>query len=65
MKLFGRSAGYYIFWLSVIYLTVGFANIHFEFTRTEYIQIVWICFLALPLLCKPVANWLNMRTIWD
>lgn len=63
--LFQRTGGYYLFWLSVIYLTVGFANIELHFTEVEYIQVVWIVCLSLPLLIKPLARWLNMRTIWE
>jgi hypothetical protein len=63
--LFGRSGGHYLFWLSAIYLAVGFANIAYKFTEAEYIQIIWILFLMIPLVFKPVARWLNMRTIWE
>ena len=65
MKLFGRTAGYYLFWASAIYLIVGFTNISYNFTKAEYIQIVWILCLALPLVIKPVARYFNMRTIWE
>ena len=63
--LFGRSGGHYLAWLSAIYLIVGFSNIAYKFTRDEYIQVVWILCLIVPLVIKPVARWLNMRTIWE
>ena len=65
MKLFGRTGGYYLFWLSVIYLIVGFANIHYKFTQSEFIQVAWIFFLTLPLVVKPVARYFNMRLLWE
>lgn len=63
--LFGRTGGHYLFWLSFVYLVVGFSNIAYEFTKTEYIQMVWVLCLMLPLIVKPLARWLNMRTIWE
>ena len=63
--LWQRSGGHYLFWLSAIYLVVGFINIAYKFTEAEYIQIVWILCLMIPLIFKPVARWLNMRTIWE
>ena len=66
MKLFGRSSGYWLFWLSAIYLIVGFVNVFvYKFTEAEYIQMVWFLVLSLPLFVKPLANWLNMRTLWE
>ncbi len=63
--LWQRSGGHYLFWLSAIYLIVGFANIAYKFTESEYIQMVWVLCLIIPLVIKPVARWLNMRTIWE
>jgi hypothetical protein len=63
--LFQRSGGHYLFWLSTVYLIVGFTNIAYKFTESEYIQIAWIFALMIPLVFKPVAHWLNMRTLWE
>jgi|LauGreDrversion4_2_1035121.scaffolds.fasta_scaffold899896_2 hypothetical protein len=63
--LWQRTGGHYLFWLSAIYLIVGFTNIAYKFTEAEYIQMVWILCLMIPLVIKPVASWLNMRTIWE
>ena len=63
--LWQRTGGHYLFWLSAIYLIVGFGNIAYQFTESEYIQIAWIAGLTLPLVVKPVAHWLDMRTIWE
>lgn len=65
MKLFERSGGYYLFWLSTVYLIVGLTNIAYNFTKVEYIQMVWVLCLILPLIIKPLARWLNVRTLWE
>jgi hypothetical protein len=66
MKLFGRSGGYWLFWLSAVYLIVGIVNIFvYRFAEAEYIQMVFVLVLSLPLFIKPLANWLNMRTLWE
>jgi len=64
MKLFGRTGGYYLFWCSFIYLAIGLTcAVYYKEVRTEYIQIVWICVLALPLLVPPVARYFNMEPV--
>jgi hypothetical protein len=67
MKMFGRSGGYWLFWMSAIYLVAGFIQIYvYEFSpRLEYIQAVWVVSLSLPLWIKPMAQWLNIKTIWE
>jgi hypothetical protein len=63
--LWQRTGGHYLFWLSAIYLIVGFSNIAYKFTEADYIQMVWFLCLMIPLIIKPVARFLNMRTIWE
>lgn len=66
MKLFGRSGGYWLFWLSAIYVCVAVVNLFvYKFTEAEYIQAVWLLVLSLPLFVKPLAHWLNMQTLWE
>jgi hypothetical protein len=66
MKLFGRSGGYWLFWISFVYLVVGFVNIFlYNFVESAYVQMVYILILSLPLVIKPFADYLNMRTIWE
>jgi hypothetical protein len=66
MKLFVRSGGCWLFWMSVIYLIIGFVNISvYEFTEPEFIQIGFILILSLPLVYKRLARHLNMSTIWE
>ncbi len=66
MKLFGRSGGYWLFWTSAIYFVVGMLDV-FYFTDDYSIplQLFWLACLTLPLVVKPLARWLNMRTIWE
>lgn len=66
MKLFGRTGGYWLFWISFVYLVIGFINIFlYKFTDSVHIQMVYVLVLSLPLFIKPFANYLNMRTIWE
>lgn len=66
MKLFGRTGGYWLFWISFVYLVVGFVNIFlYRFVDSVYVQMVYIFILSLPLVIKPFADYLNMRTIWE
>ena len=32
-----------------------------KFAPFELIQIGWVCIIALPLVCNPLARWLNMK----
>jgi hypothetical protein len=64
--LWQRTGGHYLFWLSAIYLTVGMLDVFYlEEDYTIPIQLVWLFFMALPLVVKPLARFLNMRTIWE
>jgi hypothetical protein len=60
---FKRSGGLWIFGWSVVYFIVGMLNI-FVFKEQDWFpltQIVWLCIIALPLVCNPLARWLNMK----
>jgi hypothetical protein len=63
--LWQRSGGHYLFWLSAIYLIVGFTNIAYKFTEAEYIQIIWISALALPFTYPPLGRYFNLDIEWD
>jgi hypothetical protein len=62
MKLFGRSGGYWLFWSGVLYLSVT-ALVALSPYRdyTMLVELVWFILIALPLVCNPLARWLNMR----
>lgn len=62
MKLFERSGGHWLFWSGFLYLSltvlVGFSPYR---DYTMLVQSVWLIMIALPLLCNPLARWLNMK----
>ncbi len=66
MKLFGRTGGYWLFWVSAIYLTIGFINLWvYRFAEPEHIQLGYVIVLAFPLFNKRLATWLNMKPLWQ
>ena len=62
MKLFERSGGHWLFWSGFLYLSltvlVGFSPYR---DYTMLVQSVWLVMVALPLICNPLARWLNMK----
>ena len=67
MKLFGRTGGYWLFWTGFIYFILGMVDI-FVLKEQDYtvpLQILWILVMAAPLVIKPLARWLNMKTFWE
>jgi hypothetical protein len=66
MKLFGRSGGYWLFWVSVIYVIAGLVNhyAHWDF-RLELIQMIYVLAISLPLWIRPLARQLNMKCLWE
>lgn len=62
MKLFKRTGGHWLFWGGVVYLIVVFAVA--TFLNADYtipIQLLWLVIMGLPLMCNPLARWLNMK----
>jgi hypothetical protein len=60
------DSGLYLLTVTVIYAIVGLFNVFvYTWTRTEYIQLVWMLVLSLPLWIKPIARWCNMKTVWE
>ena len=68
MKLFARSGGHWLFWSGFLYLSLT-AVVAFSPYRdyTMLVQLVWLIMVALPLVCNPLARWLNMKenTMFD
>jgi len=68
MKLFARSGGHWLFWSGFTYVSLT-AVVAFSPYRdyTMCVQLVWFILIALPLVCNPLARWLNMRenTMFD
>ncbi len=66
MKLFGRTGGYWLFWVSVAYVAAGIINWYaVPCTRLEYIQAAYVVILSLPLWVKPLARFFNIKTVWE
>jgi hypothetical protein len=64
--LWQPTGGYYLFWTGFVYFWISMYQVFIEhFAPIELIQIVWLVILALPLVVKPLARRLNMRTIWE
>ena len=60
------DSGLYLLTVTTIYAIIGLLNIFvFNWTKTEYIQLVWMLVLSLPLWIKPIARWCNMKTLWE
>ena len=58
MKIFERTGAHWLFWCSVFYLVSAFT------VPKEYVILVeatWLAIIALPLICNPLARWLNMK----
>jgi len=68
MKLFARSGGHWLFWSGVFYISLAVSIALSPYGQyTWYTQIVWVMLLSLPLVCNPLARWLNMKenTMFD
>ena len=67
MKLFERSGGYWLFWISAIYLTLGMIDVfaHIKIVPDPWLQVGYVLALSLPLWIPPLARYLNMKLIWE
>jgi hypothetical protein len=63
MKLFGRSSGYYLFWISFVYFWVGMYLAFIGAAHTEYASLGFVLALSVPLWCPPVARYFNMEPV--
>ena len=62
MKFFERTGGHWLFWWTAVYFVVGILDVFaFKVDWFPWIQLVWLCVIALPLVCNPLARWLNMK----
>jgi len=59
------SSGKYLLCITTVYLLVGMLNICYDWIPVLYIQIVWIIFLALPLVVPSVGKWVGISTFWE
>jgi hypothetical protein len=68
MKLFARSGGHWLFWSGFLYLSLTAMVVYSPYRDyTVFVQSVWLALVALPLVCNPLARWLNMKenTMFD
>jgi hypothetical protein len=68
MKMFERTGGCWLFWWSAVYFVIGMIDLFVLKTDLfPLTQILWLCIIALPLVCNPLARWLNMKenTMFD
>lgn len=66
MKLFTRSPGTWLFWVSLIYFLVGFYAVFvLQYKHLEYIQMVYVLIISLPLWIPPLARWVKVKCIWQ
>ena len=68
MKWFERTGGYWLFWWSAVYFVIGMLDLFVLKTDLfPLTQLAWLCIIALPLVCNPLARWLNMKenTMFD
>lgn len=66
MKLFGRTGGYWLFWVSTVYVLAGVISVFvFHYEHLEYIQVAYVLATSLPLWFRPLARQLNMKCIWE
>lgn len=67
MKLFGRTGGYWLFWISTIYLILGMFDVfaHVKLIPDPWLQIGYVLALSLPLWIPPLARYFNMKCVWE
>lgn len=66
MKLFGRTGGYWLFWVSAIYLVIGFTDLFVvKFVQEPWLQVAYVVAISLPLWIPPLARYFNMKLIWE
>jgi len=62
MKLFDRTGGHWLFWCGVFYISSVVLVVNSPYRQyTWCTQTVWTFLMSLPLICNPLARWLNMR----
>ena len=64
MKLFGRTGGHWLFWVTVGYVitfTINWYSV--PCIGLEYIQMAYIAVVSLPLWFNPLADHFNIKTL--
>lgn len=63
MKLFDRTAGYYLFWTGLVYFCAGLYLVYAHSEFTHYATMCWLLVLSIPLWCPPVARYFNIEPV--
>jgi hypothetical protein len=62
MKLFERTGGHWLFWCGFIYFFGGLVLLASPYKQyTDWLMVVWLTVMALPLMIPQLARWLNMK----
>lgn len=64
MKLFGRSGGYWLFWISAVYLIAGLWSV-FKGVDLVWLGPLFILFLSMPFWFPPLGRAINLDVEWD
>jgi hypothetical protein len=62
MKLFERTGEHWLFWCGFIYFFGGLALLVTPYKQyIDWLMVVWLTVMALPLMIPQLARWLNMK----
>jgi hypothetical protein len=64
LKLFGRSGGYWLFWISAAYLVIGLVGVY-NGVLSIWLSPLYIFFLAMPFWFPPLGRAINLDVTWD
>lgn len=64
MKLFGRTGGYWIFYISAAYFVIGMIHLYIG-NPTAWLPPLYIFFLSMPFWFPPLGRAINLNVTWD
>lgn len=64
MKLFGRTGGYWIFYISAAYFVIGMIHLY-NGNPTTWLPPLYIFFLSMPFWFPPLGRAINLDVTWD
>ena len=65
MKLFGRTGGYWLFYISAAYFLVGMFGLLYNGATSVWLAPLYIFFLAMPFWFPPLGRSINLDVTWD
>lgn len=60
----GIGAGNWLVLCCAPYLVVAVINLFWPFVGMEYIQVIWLIVLSLPLWLSPVSKFVGIKPLW-